>query len=38
MILMPPLAISEGELRRLVAITAEAIEAATAVGGLADAA
>ena len=28
-ILMPPLAISEDELRRLVAITAEAIEAAT---------
>ena len=37
-ILMPPLAISEDELRHLVAITAAAIEAATAVGGLAEAA
>jgi adenosylmethionine-8-amino-7-oxononanoate aminotransferase len=36
-ILMPPLAISEEELRRLVAITAESIEAAVA-EGLAEAA
>jgi adenosylmethionine-8-amino-7-oxononanoate aminotransferase len=35
-VLMPPLAISEGELRRLVAITAEAIVAATAAPALAD--
>jgi adenosylmethionine-8-amino-7-oxononanoate aminotransferase len=37
-VLMPPLAISEGELTRLVAITAEAIDAATASGALAQAA
>ena len=32
-VLMPPLAISEAELRRLVSITAEAIDAATGGGG-----
>jgi adenosylmethionine-8-amino-7-oxononanoate aminotransferase len=37
-VLMPPLAISEGDLTRLVAITAEAIEAATATSALAAAA
>ena len=37
-VLMPPLAISEGELTRLVAITAEAIDAATASSALAEAA
>jgi adenosylmethionine---8-amino-7-oxononanoate aminotransferase len=37
-VLMPPLAISEGELTRLLAITAEAIEAATASSALAQAA
>jgi len=38
-VLMPPLAIAESELRRLVSITAEAIDAATtAHGGLARAA
>jgi adenosylmethionine-8-amino-7-oxononanoate aminotransferase len=37
-VLMPPLAISLAELRRLVAITADAIEAATSVGALAQAA
>jgi adenosylmethionine-8-amino-7-oxononanoate aminotransferase len=37
-VLMPPLAISEGELTRLLAITAEAIEAATASSALAEAA
>jgi adenosylmethionine-8-amino-7-oxononanoate aminotransferase len=37
-VLMPPLAISEGELTRLLAITAEAIDAATASSGLAQAA
>ncbi len=37
-ILMPPLAISRGELARLVEITAEAIEAATAVVARAEAA
>jgi adenosylmethionine---8-amino-7-oxononanoate aminotransferase len=37
-VLMPPLAISEGELTRLVAITAEAIDAATATSALAQAA
>jgi adenosylmethionine-8-amino-7-oxononanoate aminotransferase len=37
-VLMPPLAISEGELTRLVAITGEAIDAATASSALADAA
>ncbi len=37
-VLMPPLAISEGELTRLVAITAEAIDAATASSALAQAA
>jgi adenosylmethionine-8-amino-7-oxononanoate aminotransferase len=35
---MPPLAISEGDLTRLVAITAEAIDAATASSALAAAA
>jgi adenosylmethionine---8-amino-7-oxononanoate aminotransferase len=37
-VLMPPLAISDGELTRLLAITAEAIDAATASSGLAQAA
>jgi len=37
-VLMPPLAISEGELTRLLAITSEAIEAATASSALAQAA
>jgi adenosylmethionine-8-amino-7-oxononanoate aminotransferase len=37
-VLMPPLAISEGDLTRLVAITAEAIDAATAATALAEAA
>jgi adenosylmethionine-8-amino-7-oxononanoate aminotransferase len=37
-VLMPPLAISEGDLTRLVAITAEAIDAATASSALAAAA
>src|SRR5918998_3486415 len=37
-VLMPPLAISEGDLTRLVAITAEAIDAATATAELAEAA
>jgi adenosylmethionine---8-amino-7-oxononanoate aminotransferase len=37
-VLMPPLAISEGELTRLLAITAEAIDAATASSALAQAA
>jgi adenosylmethionine-8-amino-7-oxononanoate aminotransferase len=37
-VLMPPLAMSEGELTRLVAITAEAIDAATATAALAQAA
>ncbi|MEA2363597.1 MAG: adenosylmethionine---8-amino-7-oxononanoate aminotransferase [Thermoleophilaceae bacterium] len=37
-VLMPPLAISEGDLTRLVAITAEAIDAATATSALAAAA
>jgi adenosylmethionine-8-amino-7-oxononanoate aminotransferase len=37
-VLMPPLAISEGELTRLAAITAEAIDAATAKSALAEAA
>jgi adenosylmethionine-8-amino-7-oxononanoate aminotransferase len=37
-VLMPPLAISEGDLTRLVAITAEAIDAATAAPALAEAA
>jgi adenosylmethionine---8-amino-7-oxononanoate aminotransferase len=37
-VLMPPLAISEGELTRLLAITGEAIDAATASSGLAQAA
>jgi adenosylmethionine-8-amino-7-oxononanoate aminotransferase len=37
-VLMPPLAISEGELTRLVAITAESIDAATASSTLAQAA
>jgi adenosylmethionine-8-amino-7-oxononanoate aminotransferase len=37
-VLMPPLAISAGELTRLVAITAEAIDAATATSALAAAA
>jgi adenosylmethionine---8-amino-7-oxononanoate aminotransferase len=37
-VLMPPLAISEADLTRLVAITAEAIEAATSRAALADAA
>ena len=37
-VLMPPLAISEGELTRLLAITAEAIDAATASSALAEAA
>jgi adenosylmethionine-8-amino-7-oxononanoate aminotransferase len=37
-VLMPPLAISEGELTQLVAITAEAIDAATASSALAQAA
>jgi adenosylmethionine---8-amino-7-oxononanoate aminotransferase len=37
-VLMPPLAISEGELTRLLAITAEAIDGATASSGLAQAA
>ena len=37
-VLMPPLSISEAELHRLVAITAESIEAATAAGALAAAA
>ena len=37
-VLMPPLAISDGELTRLVAITAEAIDAATASSALAEAA
>jgi adenosylmethionine-8-amino-7-oxononanoate aminotransferase len=37
-VLMPPLAMSEPDLRRLVAITAEAIAAATAGAGLAAAA
>jgi adenosylmethionine---8-amino-7-oxononanoate aminotransferase len=37
-VLMPPLSISEGELTRLVAITAEAIDAATASAELAEAA
>jgi adenosylmethionine-8-amino-7-oxononanoate aminotransferase len=37
-VLMPPLAISEADLRRLVAITAEAIDAATAPAELAEAA
>jgi adenosylmethionine-8-amino-7-oxononanoate aminotransferase len=37
-VLMPPLAISEGELTRLLAITAESIDAATASSELAQAA
>ena len=37
-VLMPPLAISEGELTRLLAITAAAIDAATASSALAQAA
>jgi adenosylmethionine---8-amino-7-oxononanoate aminotransferase len=37
-ILMPPLAISADDLRRLVSITAEAIDAATATAGLSEAA
>jgi adenosylmethionine---8-amino-7-oxononanoate aminotransferase len=37
-VLMPPLAISEGELTRLLAITAESIDAATASSALAEAA
>ena len=37
-VLMPPLAISEDELRRLVGITAEAIDAATAAAALSEAA
>jgi adenosylmethionine-8-amino-7-oxononanoate aminotransferase len=37
-VLMPPLSISAGELRRLVAITADAIEAATSSASLAEAA
>jgi adenosylmethionine-8-amino-7-oxononanoate aminotransferase len=37
-VLMPPLAISEADLTRLVAITAEAIDAATSQAALADAA
>ena len=37
-VLMPPLAISLGELRRLVGITGDAIEAATSSGSLAEAA
>jgi hypothetical protein len=37
-VLMPPLAISEADLRRLLAITAEAIDAATAEAALAEAA
>jgi adenosylmethionine-8-amino-7-oxononanoate aminotransferase len=37
-VLMPPLSISEGELTRLVAITAESIDAATATSELAAAA
>jgi adenosylmethionine---8-amino-7-oxononanoate aminotransferase len=37
-VLMPPLAISDGELTRLLAVTAEAIDAATASSGLAQAA
>jgi adenosylmethionine---8-amino-7-oxononanoate aminotransferase len=37
-VLMPPLAISPADLTRLVAITAEAIDAATGVEGMADAA
>jgi adenosylmethionine---8-amino-7-oxononanoate aminotransferase len=37
-VLMPPLAISEGDLTRLVAITAEAIDAAAAAPALAEAA
>ena len=37
-VLMPPLAISDGRLRRLVEITAEAIDAATSGAALRDAA
>jgi adenosylmethionine-8-amino-7-oxononanoate aminotransferase len=37
-VLMPPLSIAEAELRRLVEITAEAIDAATGAGALAEAA
>jgi adenosylmethionine---8-amino-7-oxononanoate aminotransferase len=37
-VLMPPLAISAGELRRLVAIVGDAIEAATSSGVLREAA
>jgi adenosylmethionine---8-amino-7-oxononanoate aminotransferase len=37
-VLMPPLAISEDDLRRLVSITAEAIDAATSEAALAAAA
>ena len=37
-VLMPPLAIATDDLRRLVGITAEAIDAATAAAGLSEAA